>query len=572
MVLKGIFVKHRLMAAYLSAMLGGLLSAVSVLLAAEENTALAVTAAVCGFLCAAPFMTGFAGLCADKHTKLREIFAFGALFGAYRTLPGYCFLYAMAGADWISLSSTVTALLVTAAILVLTLQSAVLWGLGAMFLYALWVRQPGRRELFCPPAFALIHGLIEFLQGILPASQPGDFPWLGLPWLRQALAFTGIPLYLQGAALGGSLFVGGLAVLIGAWLGYAVTAEKAARRFSFLAAVLLLAAMTGAGQLMMILPAGKTTKTVSAAVVQGNLDSHDKWSAEGAELAKDRYITLTMQGEDGLYSPLGPGVDLVLWPESAVPLTIERYPELDAELSALALRGDFTLLTGLFHRTEDACYTSAYAYSPDGERTEEPYSKQALVPFGEYVPGGSALIARFPALAELNLFGDPLTAGENPSPLKTDAGRVGVLLCFDTAYASPALDEVRYGGSIYDGAEYFACLSNTAWFADTAAGRQMLGHAALRCAEFRREMLVSSSTGISAVIGARGDVRVRSMPGETGVLFDEVTGYAGRTVFSYPGENGIAALAVLGLVFLFIIPGKPPKKGAKSVKNRKNTH
>ena len=83
--------------------------------------------------------------------------------------------------------------------------------------------------------------------------------------------------------------------------------------------------------------------------------------------------------------------DLVVFPESALDTDPEIDPTLEADLTAIAAQHDTSVLVNARTPAGDGQqYNSNLLYQPDG-KLQGIYSKQHLVPFGEYVPWRGAL-------------------------------------------------------------------------------------------------------------------------------------------------------------------------------------
>lgn len=494
-----------------------------------------------------------------KKKRYRRSVGIGALFGAVYTAGAYCWLWQLCRADFLPMGTTVRLFVIFGAVLALSCLSALLCGLWALLLCVLGARMREKyRPIFLPLAAGAGWICLEGIQSVTV----GCFPVFGLPWIRLAGALVPCPQLLQSAALWGSVGVGGVIVFSAGLLAEGVNprAERRQRAAALLFWTLLLTGIFGAGQLRMTLLSdaavsdgeeqpsdGSREPAYTALLVQGNLGAASKWSAEGAELAWERYSSLTEEA---------PSADLTVWTESAIPLTLERSPGLDGKLCALSYLCDTTLLTGLFHRTDGRVYNSVYAYLPDGSRSDEPYSKRIPVPFGEYLPFPS-LLGRIPALAALNVSDDPIFPGTDTAVLDTPAGKVGVLVCFDSAYPEIA----RCGTAA--GAEVLCVLSNSAWFGDSPAARQAVAGCVLRALECGRDVLLSSSSGISAAIDRAGRVTAESRVLETGVLSASYRRYSGKTPYVFCSDRAVCAVSVLVLASISLLTGQKRRKKDK---------
>ena len=451
-----------------------------------------------------------------------------ALFGWLLVGPRHAFwrgwLFGLgmfgAGVGWVHVSvhqfggnSLPAALAVTFALVAyLALYPAAL----AAGLAALWERERAVwRVVLALPSGWLV---LEWVRG-----------WLmtGFPWLALGTGQVDAPLGTL-APLGGVLLVG-FALALSATLLWAVVAAAGRGRMVAAALLALLWGGTTAwGGRDWTEPAGPP---LSVALVQGNIPQQRKWLPEELDLTLERYRALTEQAW---------GRDLVLWPETAVPVFYEDVADdYLAELEGTAARHGTDLLTGIPFRdqvTND--YYNAMLGLGDGRRAF--YFKRHLVPFGEFLPLRDLLGE---ALRFLHVPMADFSRGPDDQPPMRLAGQpLGITICYEDVF--PA--EVR---SVLPQATVLVNVSNDAWFGESLAPHQHLEIARMRALETGRPLLRGTNTGISAIIGPRGEVLARSPQFEIDVLFGEVEPRQGATPYVLLGDAPLIALALLlGLV------------------------
>jgi apolipoprotein N-acyltransferase len=98
-------------------------------------------------------------------------------------------------------------------------------------------------------------------------------------------------------------------------------------------------------------------------------------------------------------------------------------------------------------------------------------------------------------------------------------------------------------------------VSNDAWFGDSIAPHQHLEIARMRSLETGRDMLRATNTGVSAVIGHRGELIATSPQFEAHVLTASAQPRTGRTPFSRWG-NWMAVVLSLGLLVAGLVLGR----------------
>ncbi len=234
-------------------------------------------------------------------------------------------------------------------------------------------------------------------------------------------------------------------------------------------------------------------EAIKIAVVQGNIDQHQKWEPAALRETVARYQALTSDS-------LSQRPDLVVWPESAMPFFFERDEASRNELMAFIERQGVPLLFGSLALDTPPgepprLYNSAYLVSRGGTVVGR-YDKLHLVPFGEYVP-----------LAPLLFFVDKMVdgigefvPGARSTIFELDRVRLGVMICFEVVF--PDLTRRAALG----GATLMAAITNDAWFGHSAAPYQHLEMVAFRAVENRLPFARAANTGISGFIDATGRI------------------------------------------------------------------
>jgi apolipoprotein N-acyltransferase len=264
------------------------------------------------------------------------------------------------------------------------------------------------------------------------------------------------------------------------------------------------------------------------------------------------------------------GAQLVVWPESAWPLPVDRsltadYPaghpwQLRRGLTVPLLAG---VLTADFSSEQQPMHNSAWLLGADGRGLGR-YDKNFLMPFGEYVP----LAAQYPdwraSVRARMTEADELMRGRAPAILTVGPARLGPMICYEDILAGYVWRVARLQPNL------LVTLSNVAWFGDSAEPYQQLLLAQLRSVEHRREFLRATNTGVSAHIDALGRVRARTVvtdppPTKFGVapellVVDAALLDSGRTPYGRIGDLFAwlcAAVVLLGLALALL--GRPAR-------------
>lgn len=232
------------------------------------------------------------------------------------------------------------------------------------------------------------------------------------------------------------------------------------------------------------------------AVIQGNIDQSLKWDPARQRQSFDVYKRLTE--EVARSHP-----DLVIWPETALPLYLRREASYRQELQSLVQRIGSPLLVGSPDYGEDGgtrYFNSAFLLSP-GTDSMEKYDKMHLVPFGEYVPWRRF----FPFIDKLVVGIGDFSPGREAKIFSVPAGRFGVTICFEAIF--PELARAYRA----KGAQFLVNITNDAWFGRTSAPYQHLAMATARAVENGFYLVRAANTGISALITPEGRI-VRASP------------------------------------------------------------
>lgn len=234
-------------------------------------------------------------------------------------------------------------------------------------------------------------------------------------------------------------------------------------------------------------------ETLEAAVVQAALRDSEGATRADAEHALATYRTLS--------ETIPETVDLIVWPEVAVPEALNRRPDMLDQLGQLARDKSAWLIVGGWEfGPAGKIFNTLYAFSPEGEQIGL-YRKVILVPFGEFVPQRD----RFPWLARFTLRSVDFSPGERHLVLDFDRWRAGPLICFEGLFPHAVRTIVRLG------ADFLVVATSDAWAAGTGEILQHSATAALRAVESRRWVVRAGTWGVSQIISPYGHV-VASVP------------------------------------------------------------
>jgi apolipoprotein N-acyltransferase len=246
---------------------------------------------------------------------------------------------------------------------------------------------------------------------------------------------------------------------------------------------------------------------VTAAIVQTDLSHYDRLAAARGTHAAVRTILDAHYALSREAVARG-GLDLLVWSETVYPTTFGAPKSADGaafdrEIAAFVADQRVPLVFGSYDLEDGIEYNAAVFLEPPsgGPLEYEVYRKAWLFPFTERTP---ALFDR-PWLRRRLPWLGTWKAGSGPAvvPLSLADGRtlrIAPLICYDAVPPRLALDAVRAG------AELIVTLSNDSWFAVGLGPRLHLVVAAFRSIETRRPQVRATTTGVSALITASGEL------------------------------------------------------------------
>lgn len=285
----------------------------------------------------------------------------------------------------------------------------------------------------------------------------------------------------------------------------------------------------------------KIEGNMSVAAVQGNVNQNDKWSRQE--------ILPTIEKYQNASEPLL-GIDLILWPETAITLFLDQYRPHMKRFGDEAKDKGSTIITGIPYR-----YTSATPLAGEFHNSVVAfgvgsgiYHKQRLVPFGEYVPLEKLIRGWIPFFdLEMSSF---LEGQPDQPPLlvpiignggNEELALIAPFICYEIAYADLVAHNAKE-------ADLLVTVSNDAWFGDSLGPKQHMALVRMRALETQRYILRSTNTGITALVDERGHFVERIAVNAEGVLTGMAQRRSGITPYMLWG-----IWPILGLSFLITL-------------------
>ena len=273
-------------------------------------------------------------------------------------------------------------------------------------------------------------------------------------------------------------------------------------------------------------------------LVQPNATQALKWDPDMARVFYQRQISYSAAGSAGD----APRPDLIVWPETAVPVLLENAGDLLRDIGAAA---QVPVLLGIQRFDGPRIYNSAVLIGPDGG-LRAIYDKHHLVPFGEYVPFGD-LMARFGLYGFAANEGQGYSAGPGPAliDLGPRLGRALPLICYEAVFPQDVL-------AAPDRPALLIAITNDAWFGEISGPYQHLAQARFRAIEQGLPMVRVANTGVSAMIDAQGRVTGSVALNTAGWVDAPLPPARAATPYSRMGDAPAAIVTLLLLIGLIV--------------------
>ena len=279
---------------------------------------------------------------------------------------------------------------------------------------------------------------------------------------------------------------------------------------------------------------------IKVAGIQGNIEQSIKWDPNHTIPSIKKYMNLT--------SPELGKNDVVIWPESAMPVYVQQIVPLLDDLNFLANEQETALLMGIQRVTPDKLsYNSMYVFGQSKNLFDaQIYDKRHLVPFGEVVP--------FENLTRQlgSIFNFPMSSF-SPGALDQEQIHIGKFdlkfipaLCYESIF--PELMLSMYS----DETNGIIMISNDSWYGDTRGPIEHLAIARMRSMEMQKPMIRVTNSGITAYIDELGAIVERLPSDEEGVLHMQYVPTSGTTPYAKGGIYIfiVMVLATIALGFM----------------------
>lgn len=402
---------------------------------------------------------------------------------------------------------------------------------------------------FCLCAFmALFPALVGYLSkriGYLSISTAilwGLSDWIrswiftGFPWLT--IGYSQVPHSpLAGympiiGVYGVSTISVGIAACIGIWLANKHQPTNTTWRRNVITAITLFIAI---GSILKVVPwTSPIGEPFSASLIQGNIPQAIKWSPDAAQSTIDQYVAMTTSSQ----------ADLIVLPETALPVIASQLdPAIKEELSTHAKQHNSNVIVGMvdYNRNTQEYFNSAFSF---GSATTQTYSKNHLVPFGEFIPLKQMLGWIYRDWLNMPL-SDLSRGGAQQQPMLLNNQKVAVNICYEDVFGEEIISQLPEATVLVN-------ISNDAWYGQSYAADQHMQFSQGRALETGRMVLRSTNTGATAMIDQHGYVLAHAPHDTTTTLNVTAQGYKGTTPYVLWGNWLFIILSFVLIVGLLI--------------------
>ncbi|MBL7481012.1 apolipoprotein N-acyltransferase [Legionella bononiensis] len=374
-------------------------------------------------------------------------------------------------------------------------------------------------KLFTLLLFSTLWCLSEFVRSSLFSG----FPWLiaGTTQIDTPLKYLAPIIGLQGLSF--------ICVFLACLLTVGIR-EHSIRRFYYLCAFVLILIIPTAGQYVQWTQV--KNDPVSIGVIQANLSMRDKWDEQ-------LFWQLLKYYEETTDKLLGK--QLIILPESAIPLPASYLEDYLDRLHEKALKAKSSLILGILQPT-DTNETHYYNSIISLGTARGEHVKNQLVPFGEYIPKPFVAINRWMNLPEPNIL-----PGKPHQPLINIANHpIASLICYEIAYPNIVRLQMPL-------AQWIVSISDNGWFGRSLASYQQLQMAQMLSLLTGRFQVVVNNDGLSSVINNQGEVLDSLPPFSSGILQSEIFPAVGTTPWVLWYEYPVLIICALILVFALFL-------------------
>jgi apolipoprotein N-acyltransferase len=353
---------------------------------------------------------------------------------------------------------------------------------------------------------AILWGLSDWVRGWIFTG----FPWLTIGYSQTPYSPLAGYMPIIGV-YGVSTITVTIAACIAIWLANQHQPINLVWRRNVITAITLLVAVGG---ILKIVPwSSPIGDSFSVSLIQGNIPQAIKWSPDAAQQTIDQYIAMTKNSQAAL----------IILPETALPVIASQLdPSVEEVLSTHAKQHNSNIIVGMvdYKQSTQEYFNSAFSL---GSAPTQTYSKNHLVPFGEFIPLKQMLGWIYRDWLDMPL-SDLSRGGTHQKPMLLNGQKVAINICYEDVFGEEIIRQLPEATLLVN-------ISNDAWYGQSYAADQHMQFSQARALETGRMMLRSTNTGVTAAIDQHGYVIAQAPHDTTTTLNVIAQGYSGTTPY-----------------------------------------
>lgn len=388
-----------------------------------------------------------------------------------------------------------------------------------------------------------------------------SFMLTGFPWLSLGYGQFTSPL-IDLAPIIGEIGITFVLCIIGSCLALIAISLKAQnsgdKRLNIIVAASLIVIALISAQLVPTQWAKPLNSSKDVLLVQGNIAQSIRWQPENDWPNMLKHLDLTRPHYDE--------VDLIIWPEAAIPILEPLAQEELHNLNQVAAQNHTAVITGIidYHSDTKTVYNTLITLgirNPEDTKGayyymhQNRYTKHHLLPVGEFVPFEDFLRPLAPIF---DLPMSSFTRGEKIQPnLRANGINLAPAICYEIIFPRLLRQNIK------DETDIILTVSNDAWFGDSIGPHQHMQIAQMRALEFGRPVVRATNNGVTAVTDHTGQITAKLAQFEADVLKTKVELVTGKTPYLEHGDKPmwlVNLLILLGVLVWWKVEQKTTSK------------
>ena len=237
----------------------------------------------------------------------------------------------------------------------------------------------------------------------------------------------------------------------------------------------------------------KESGKIDLAIIQGSVPRSGLLFNE----QKMEVLKYHVKETDNLLESNEKNYDAILWPENSIDVDPFRNREAGILIKDLVKKYEKPLISGAVVQDANGLSNSVLIWEPKDAKVIDSYEKNRLVPFGEYIPFRN-LISNY--VNRFDLIPQDFIPGTRSNNLRVNNTLISPIICFEVAWNSSLIEQIKQGGQL------ISVHTNNATYAFSDQLEQQFMITRMRAMETGRDVVVTSTTGISAHINRNGEV------------------------------------------------------------------